>query len=70
MLLSARFHLSRFAPLIIIINVYFIQSVKLLHYEAKAKHSTLENTAVYLIGIELQLPLMDLKNTIIKRKSA
>lgn len=61
--MSAQYHLSRFAPLIVIINAYFIQSVKLLHYEAKEKHFTLENTTVYLIGIELQPPLMDFKNT-------
>jgi len=65
MLLSAWYHLSRFAPLIVIINAYFTQSVKLLHYEAK-EHFTLDNPTVYLIGIELQLPLMDFKNTISK----
>lgn len=48
----------------------FTQSVKLLHYEAKEKHFTLENTTIYLIGIELQLLLMDFKNTIIKRQWA
>lgn len=70
MLLSAQYHLSRFALLIVIINAYFIQGVKLLHYEAKEKHFTLENTTAYLIDTELQTLLMGFKNTIIKRKLA
>lgn len=56
--------------MIVTINAYFIQSVKLLLDEAKEKHFPAENTTVYLIGIELQMPLMDFKNTIIKRKLA
>lgn len=68
--MSAQYHLSRFAPLIVIINASFIQSVKLLLDEAKEKHFTVENTTVYLIGIELQPLLMDFKNIIIKRKLA
>lgn len=68
--MSAQYHLSRFAPLIVTINAYFIQSVKLLLDEAKEKHFPVENTTVYLIGIELQMLLMDFKNTIIKRKLA
>lgn len=63
--MSAQYHLTRFAPSIVKINAYFIHSVKLLLDEEKEKHYK-----VYLFGIELQLPLMDLKNTIIKRKLA
>lgn len=56
--------------MIVIINAYFIQSVKLLLDEAKEMHSTAESATEDLIGIELQPPLMDFKNTIIKRKLA
>lgn len=68
--MSAQYHVSRFAPSIVIINAYFIRSVKLLLDEAKEKHFTAENMTEYLIGIELHSPLMDFKNTIIKRKLA
>lgn len=70
MLLLGWYHLSRFAPLIVIINAYFIPSVKLLRYDAKEKYFTLENMMVYLVGIELQLLLMDFRNTVIRKKSA
>lgn len=63
--MSAQYHLTRFASSIVKINAYFIHSVKFLLDEEKEKHYK-----VYLFSIELQLPLMDLKNTIIKRKLA
>lgn len=47
MLLSAGYRLSRFAPLIDIINAYFIPSVKLLCYEAE-ESSSLQKTRQYI----------------------